>query len=291
MDAGNSITFREKKHDQSKRSDQTVPEKTRLSILYSVLCGFGFSIMAWGKDAILLARHYVRFPFLKLVSAGLLVLLISVFFGWLRSKTSSGLVKALTWILYIVFLVWLVQIMPTRFTVSVVSLAHPNLRGQLYYGEDQIGGIVAFLVGFFIVIAVGFCAVFEAHLIDGFQWPGKAIDKIKMVFFCLLVMGMAGYWSDQVINKELREPQIILAETFDFAREHWGEEVEAGLRCEWHLSALKELGEEVLSTPHFLLKSYDMGAMVVLVDLDGKQATCALIYSQPSRCWWKETKE
>lgn len=259
-------------------------------MLYAVLCGVGFVAMAWGKDAILLARHYVRYPFLKLIPASLLVVLVSAFFGWLRSRTASGLLKALTWIFYIILLVCLVLIVPTRFAEAAIGLLQPGLAGQLDFGYDQLFGLAAVLVGFFIIIAVGFCAVFEAGLIDSFQWPGRPFDKVKFVLFCLLVMGTAGFWSDQVINKELREPQIILAETFDFAREHWGEEVEAGLRREWHLSALKELGEGVLSTPRFLLKSYDMGLMEVLTDLDGKRSICTLIYSQPSRCWWEEVK-
>jgi hypothetical protein len=259
-------------------------------VIYGALCGIGFTLMAWGKDAILLARNYVTFPFVKLIPAGLAVIMVSAFFGWLRSKTSSGLIKAVTWLLLIVFLVWLVLIVPTRFAESLISLAHSELEGLLHYGYDQLFGIAAVLAGFFTMIAAGFCAVFEANLIDGFQWPGKPFDKVKFIVFCLLVMGMAGFWSDQVINKELREPLIVLAETFDFARENWGKEIETRLRREWHLSALKELEEGVLSTPSFLLKSNDMGLMEVLVDLDGRQAICTLIYSQPFRCFWADAE-
>jgi hypothetical protein len=290
MTESNPNTIIENKADRSQKPTRTLPENTRVSILYGALCGLGFASFAWGVDAILLACNHVAFPFIRLVPAGLIVILVGAFFGWIRSKTSSWLVKTLTWILYIVFLVWLVQIMPTRFAESVISIAHPELKGQLYYGDDPMLGIVAILVGFAVVIAVGFCAVFEEHLIDSFQWPGKPFDKIKLVLFCLFIMGMAGLWSDQVVNTEMREPQIILAKTFDLARDNWGKEKDASLSHEWQLSALKQLDEGVLSTPRFLFKSTGLGLVEVLVDLDGRRAICDLIFSKPTRCVWVDAE-
>lgn len=280
----------EKKSDQLRRQTRVLREKTGLSVIYGALCGIGFTLMAWGKDAILLARNYVTFPFVKLIPAGLAVIMVSAFFGWLRSKTSSGLIKAVTWLLLIVFLVWLVLIVPTRFAESLISLAHSELEGLLHYGYDQLFGIAAVLAGFFTMIAAGFCAVFEANLIDGFQWPGKPFDKIKLVLFCLFIMGMAGLWSDQVVNTEMREPQIILAKTFDLARDNWGKEKDASLSHEWQLSALKQLDEGVLSTPRFLFKSTGLGLVEVLVDLDGRRAICDLIFSKPTRCVWVDAE-
>ncbi len=91
MTESNPNTIIENKADRSQKPTRTLPENTRVSILYGALCGLGFASFAWGGvDAILLACNHVAFPFIRLVPAGLIVILVGAFFGWIRSKHLPG---------------------------------------------------------------------------------------------------------------------------------------------------------------------------------------------------------
>ena len=261
---------------------QTSSPTMKVSIFYGLLCSLGFGIAAWGMDAAVLARHYAQVPYVKFLPAVLIAVLFGIVFAWVRTRTLSNLVKALTWIAYIALLIALAVWAPSKIAEWLVGVLKPDVAGTLRYSVVSFPTVI--MVSFFIIVAVGVVAIFEENLSTNFLWSGRPIDKIKLILVAVLVMAMAGFWTDQIMTKELREPQVLLAKTFDFARQNFNTEVAAQTARAWHLSALRELGEAVLQQPAILPKSFEPGILEVFVDLNGSSAICNLIYGQLSRC-------
>lgn len=263
-----------------------------MAIVYSFICGFFFTLTLWGIDALILAMNKVSLPFIKLIPALIIAGGAGAILGWVRSKTNSNLIKVITWLVFMVLLIAMIIYIPVSLTPKLLSFFRPELSSFLDYPMPvPLDGVLLMAI-FAIVIGLGFCAIFEEPLTESYISSSFNFNKIKFFLVCFLIMGTAAVWTDQLIEKNLREPQVVLSNLFDFARENYGKEVDKKVARQYHLSALNELEQSVQATPTMILISYDetMGMIDVLVELDGKEAFCSLFYNQPSRCYWRDNR-
>lgn len=266
--------------------------RMRLAVTYGFLCGFFFALTVWGRDALILSMNKVSLPYIKLIPGLIIASGAGAIFGWIRFKTESNLIKTITWLLFVILLIGMIIWVPVFITPKLLTILRPELKSLLDYPLPASLDAIILMAIFAVVLGVGFCAIFEEPLTEGYISSSFSFNKFKFVLIILLIMGTAASLTDQLIEKNLRDPQVVLSSLFDFAQANYGKEVDKKVARQFHLSALKELDQSVQANPSMILISYDetMGMVDVLVDLDGKEAFCSLFYNQPSRCYWLDNR-
>jgi hypothetical protein len=152
----------------------------------------------------------------------------------------------------------------------------------LIYNINQfrtLGGIV-------IIFPALICGLLENNVVEAVLMSSHKGAILTVILACSVLMGMAGFAGDELINKHFRAPAVVLDKLFDFAIKHQGEEVDEVVARRIHLSTVKSV-EELLPRPRKVtLIAYDemLAQMDFLVDFDGIWVKCTTIYSQPTMC-------
>lgn len=286
MPESNSNTIIENKADQSQKPTRTLPENTRVSILYGALCGLGFALFAWGVDAVTLALNHGQLPFLKFVPGLIFTLLVGSLLGWWRAKTDKGFVRVITWTLYILIEVFLVFWLPTGFAERATVFFKPDLKGLLSYALPNY--LIIGIIAFFITVVTILCAVFEDSLSISLLWYKKPHALRNFILISFGSMALLGLISDTITNKTLRDTQLTLARSLEYAKKYVDTEAPIDIKENHYLSSFTQLERAVVHEPSYLLRSNDKpwNLLEFYVELGGRTAICTIWKGDPSGCEW-----
>jgi hypothetical protein len=257
-----------------------------LGLLYGLIAGVAFSFIAWGLDGIKLAGAHVAYPFAKFLAALLICGTFGTFIGWLTIRLNKWYVTGILWLMFGGLGVWLAIWLPIEFSAAFLRRQAPMLSSLINY--PMVQGVEQFrIVG---MLAVGglslLCGVLESVMVENaltMAHGGIAVICIG----CLILMGIAGIATDELLNRQFREPVQELDDLLFFAIANQGKEEDPTLARRKHLSAVANISDVLrIDGRHIFLIAYDsvLGQQDFLVDFHGTWVRCTTIYSQPTLC-------
>lgn len=265
---------------------ESAPSPIRISVLYGFLCGLGFALFAWGVDAVILALNHSQLPFLKFVPGLVFSLLVGSLLGWWRAKTDKGFIRIITWTLYILIEVFLVFWLPTGFAEKATVFFKPDLKGLLRYALPNY--LIIGIIAFFITVVTILCAVFEDSLSISLLWYKKPHALRNFILISFGSMALLGLISDTITNKTLRDTQLTVTRSLEYAKKYVDTEAPLDIWNNYHLSSFNGLERAVIHKPSILLKSSDKSwnLLEFYVELGGRTAACLTLKGDPIGCDW-----
>jgi hypothetical protein len=264
-------------------------KKLRLGLIYGLTGGFAFACFAWGIDALLLARANAAFFWIKIIPGLIICIPFGGMIGRLTVRFNDHRTAVLLWAVLALLFSWLVVWLPLYGSPFLLKILDPNLTKWINYSQ------VADLYQFQIVslLAIAFAAIIsgllEINLIEQAMLSSYGSASTMAMLVCLILFGLVGSVTDQMININLREPVQVINELFQFAADNQGQEVSKTTAREKHLSSLNTITDldSLLQRPRQLnLITFDpnFGQMDILVDFQGSLVKCTTIYAQPTDC-------
>lgn len=261
-------------------------QKQFAGLLYGLAAGLSFAVFTWGIDGFLLARAHGAFPWVKFLPGLLICLPTGALVGWLTIRLHRALLGIVLWValalLYSQLVIWL----PIRIAPEIIKIFHgslgeylkypfyPELRQNLWFGFAIIA-VVALING-----------MLENILVDQALFASSKYGIIVPLLICALSFGLAGNTGDSLLNKNLREPVIVVDALIQFAQDNIDKEVSKEVARSMHLSALNTIQQYIPLDRKLILGNYDqyLGQVDVLVDFEGKWVKCTAIYNQVTNC-------
>lgn len=261
-------------------------QKQITGLLYGLVAGLTFAVLAWGIDGIQLARAHGAFSWIKFVPGLLVCIICSGLAGWLVVKIQNSLLGVVFWLSVVFVYSQLILWLPIRVAPFLIKLFNGALGNYLqypYYSELNQNLWFGFAVFAIIGIING---LVENILIDQALFSSSKIAILTPLLVCGLSFGLAGSIGDSLLNKNLREPVQIVDELIQFAQDNYDKEVPPAVAKSMHLGALTPVMQYVTLDRKLVLSNYDqyLGQVEVLVDFEGKWVKCVTIYNQVTNC-------
>lgn len=261
-------------------------QKQITGLLYGLVAGLTFAVLAWGIDGIQLARAHGAFSWVKFVPGLLVCLICNGLVGWLVAKIQNNLLGIVFWLALVLLYSQLILWLPIRVAPFLIKFFNGALGNYLqypYYSELNQNLWFGFAVFAIIAIING---MIENILIDQALFSSGKFAVIIPLLVCSLSFGLAGSIGDSLLNKNLREPIRIVDELIQFAQDNYDKEVSPAVAKSMHLGALNPVMQYVTLDRKLVLSNYDkyLGQVEVLVDFEGKWVKCVTIYNQVTNC-------
>lgn len=268
------------------RTREIAAGKHRYGLGYGMVAGLVFALALFGYDGYLLWQHHAYFPWVRLVSGGILFMLVGGLTGWLTARVEKPLLGLLFWLAAGLLFAVFAMLIPFWLAPRIQSLLEPELAPLLNYTLYEnlpSRGAVLFM---WITIFIAVTAVIQTPLIEQAVFSTTAFGKVSPLLVVCIPMIIAGAVSDDVNNLPLRDPVMQLDTTIQFWLDTRGTEVDSGTAREMHLAALRRIEPMVSETRRLAISSYDelIGFVHVVVNFDGQWADCALVYGQLTNC-------
>lgn len=269
-------------------------EKTRvfeskrnlIGLIYGITCGISFAFFAWGIDAFLLAGANARFFWIKFLPGLILSALAGGLAGWFTTHFGKHSLALVVWGLLAILFTGLTIWLPTSGTEFLQKLLSPDLTSLLKFSE--IDSVTHFWIfGLFITgIASIICGLLEINLVDSILLSSYTSTLVTTMVTCVVIFGLAGSASDYLVNVHFREPVLALNRMIQTIENYEGENIPSDLARELHLSAISHLEINMQTPRELTLISFDrtLGNMNILVNFQGTQVKCTMIYSQAANC-------
>ena len=261
-------------------------KKLRLGLVYGIVAGLAFACLAWGMDALLLVKANAAYSWVKVIPGLIICILAGGIVGWLTILIQRHLFSLLLWGMVAILYSWLVVWLPFSVTPRLVSLLDPSLAALLNYNVVLNVGQFRVISLIIISLAALICGLLEINLIDQAILSPYLSASVAALVVCVILFGLAGSATDQMINTSLREPVQAINTLLQFAQDNIGAEVSKETARSMHLSATRQLGELILLPRRLILIGFDENLLMVdvLVEFGRTKVKCSTIYSQPTDC-------
>ncbi len=261
-------------------------EKLRFGLFYGLIAGLVYSFIAWGYDAILLARSNAMLPWLQWIIGGIPCLLLGALAGWLTYRINNFLASFVIWLLTGAAFAWLAGHVPFDLASAAIGIVDPSARQLIDY-PVVLGAQLRMVIIFVAVIVLSVIAgLLEIGLVEGStEFPAPIGRFLPMVLWIALFF-LAGLAAENNITQDLRQPVQNTNSLIQFAIDHRGQTVDPKLAAEMHLGAVRDLAGLMDRPRRLLLTRYDelMFDTTVVIDFGGQWATCSVFNAQPSYC-------
>lgn len=261
--------------------------KRRLGMLYGAAAGISFAVASWGWDGYGLSAAHGYYPWVMFLTGLIFSALFGTISGWLTARFESSLLGALFWLAASAGFAWLMVALPLQINPAIVSALDPQLGALLNYqvGDDFIfrfGASLAWVLPFALLVGVTQLPISESA-----AFSTSFFGKIAPLFFSILLMGISGTFTDNLVNAHFRDAIVSLDTTIQFVVDNQGnEKPDPVLSRQLHARALWEVKEQVRESRRLFVGGYDenLGEFQVLVKFGDQWTTCLVLYNQPSSC-------
>lgn len=262
-------------------------KKLVLGLVYGLVAGLAFSVFAWGVDAWSLARAHATYPLSKFIPGMLICIIAGGSAGFLTIYFKKHLIALILWGLLAVLLAWLVVWLPLSFSPGLVKWLNPGLEGWFNFPEVDYLYLYRLVGAVTIGLASMIGGLLEINLVDQAMLSPYASTFGVALVVCATIFSLVGSAADDLINVNLREPVQAIDELIHFAAENDGKEVDKTTARKMHLSAARNIVDQIHKDHRLTLIKYDenFGQVDVLVDFEGMMVKCTAIYSQPTDCF------
>ncbi len=261
-------------------------KKLRLGLLYGLIAGLAFALLAWGVDAFQLAQANAAYFWVKIIPGLAISLVAGSLVGWLTIQFGNHLLAILMWGLLAGLFTWLAVWLPITGSAKIIGWIDPQITHWFDFSKvqdvGQINLISLLVVGILALIA----GLLEINLVDQATLSPYIIGRMGALVVCAILLGLGGSAIDHMVNTNFRDPVLEVNSLLQFAQENAGVDVPKATARAMHLSSARNLGSLLQEPRRLFLAGYnqDLGMMDVLVDFNGTPVKCATIYSQPTDC-------
>jgi len=275
------------KFDRLNAPSNLIAQKQKFGALYGMIAGLSFAVSSWGWDGYVMSKTHAYFPWTALMIGAVLCAILGGIVGWLTARADSSLFGTIFWIVSSLFFAWLMVALPLQIAPLVVSKLDPQLGALLNYDQglqftSRFGVSLMWIIPFTLIVGVTQLPVTETAV-----FSTSFFGRVTPFFFCIIVMGFSGVFTDNLINEHFRTAVISLDTTIQFVVDNKNNENADPARSrELHARAFRDVEEYVQESRHLLVRSYDetLGDLQVLVKFDSKWVDCNVLYSQPISC-------
>jgi len=249
-----------------------------------MLCGFTFAAVAWGYDAVVLAKAHAAMPWLKFIVGLIPSLILGGFSGWMTMRINNLFVRMIFWVVIAIMFSYLASYVPFTATPYFMRLIDPVMGERVIF--DQLQAITArrFVVMIMIIFFLFIAGMTFENASDSIR---NSRGIAGMVFSAILLVAFfagAGYIVDSNFNTDLRIPIIALDERLEYVAT-----VDPTTLNDFDQRALRrytKLDVDFSVKRRLLITTFDQyfTQMEILVDFDGKLATCNVINGHASTC-------
>jgi hypothetical protein len=192
-------------------------------------------------------------------------------FFWLPAAYALGWAT-----LYIIF----------KLSPAVIKIIDPSFQGWIEYSFNQ--GIV-FRMGVSLIWLFGICLVgglFENALIEHATDYSTTTAGRFIILLPALVMLMAGYFADDIINKPMRDPVVYTNNTINFIIEHKGQEIDKKLARTMHVAAFRGMDDLLEQPRQIVVGDFDitLEQTMVYIRFGEQWVVCETFSYQPVNC-------
>jgi hypothetical protein len=280
MKAPNKLNFSEVR-------PEILRSKRTFGIFYGITAGIAFACASWGLDGYLLSQSHGYLPWFNLAAGILLCALMSGLQGWLTARMENSLLGLVFWFISSLFFAWLIVSLPLQITPYLISKINPQLGALLDYSHNiefifRFGVALAWIAPFALIIGIT-----QIPMIEPAVFSTSIFGRLKPYFFCIVVMGISGFVSDNLINAQFRNAVMGMDKTIQFVVDNKDNpDPDPLLSREMHAAALKTVEDQVQDSRHLFVGSYDeyLGEIHVMVNFVGPWLDCRVMYGQPSSC-------
>jgi hypothetical protein len=272
--------------DENVRS-RIISLKRKFGMTYGIAAGIAFAVSSWGWDGYVLNASHAYFPWIMLLVGLIFCAVFGGISGWLTARFESSLLGILFWVITSAGFAWLMVALPLQINPAIVSKLDPQLGALLNYANDgefmvRFGASLIWILPFMLITGVTQIPITESAV-----FSTSFFSKVIPLFFCVVVMGLSGTFTDSLINVHFRDAITSLDATIQFVVDNQGNEnTDQALSRQMHARALWEVNEQVQESRKLFVGSYDeyFGEFHVLVKFGGKWVDCLVLYNQPNAC-------
>ncbi|RJP49313.1 MAG: hypothetical protein C4557_11450 [Anaerolineaceae bacterium] len=274
------------KHDDIKDRPDIIRLKRVFGIFYGVAAGLGFAAAAWGWDGYVLYNAHGYFPWLKLVTGGVLGSIIGGLAGWLAERLESSLLSLGVWLTTSVFFAWLAIAMPLVIAPAILSGLDPQLGELLNYSKEVEFSVwfwvaMAWIVPFTLIIGLAQLPVVESGV-----FAMSLLGNASPFIFCIVVMGISGVVTDSLVTVKLRDATVALNNTIQFVLDNEGGEISKEEARRMYVASVRTVGDHIHEPRKLVVGGYDkfIGVIHVYTRFGNQWFDCSVVYNQPSLC-------
>jgi hypothetical protein len=275
------------KFDSLNARPEILQLKKKFGMLYGIMAGVAFAVASWGWDGYTLSNSHAYFPWTMLITGMTVCAVLGGIAGWLTARAGSSLLGVVFWTITSLFFAWVMVSLPLQINPFIVSKLDPQLGALLDYGENiefafRYGVSLAWVLPFMLIVGVTQLPITEPAV-----FSTSIFGKIAPLFFCIVVMSISGFITDNLINSHFRAGITALDDTIQFVLDNKNNDnVDKALSRAMHARSLATVEEYVQESRHLFISSYDeyLGDLHVLVKFGDQWVNCNVLYSQPVSC-------
>ena len=272
----------------------STPEKERtlkirrqkFGFSYGAAAGLAFAIALWGYDGLLLSASHGMFPWLKLIVGGTLTTLTGGVAGWLTSRYEKIPLGILFWICSSALFGLYLNIVPLVLAPRIIGLLVPEISSRLLYTTyNNLPTLIAVAFGWNIVASI-IGSIIQIPMLEPAVFSLSGMGKIKPHLVIAFLMLISGGVADGLVNKPLRDPIVLMDETFQFIIDTRGQEVDKAASRDKHLASFRNITDVIQESRQLVVSQYDrlLENVTILINFNGQWVECPTFYSLPLTC-------
>ncbi len=266
-------------------------EKILFGAAYGAAAGIVFAIALWAWDAAQLSQAHALFPWLKLILGIVLCGLVVGIAGWLVAWKENSLFSFLTWLATAGLLSWITVGLPLQIFPVVVKWLNPELNQFINYTVGT-GFVTRFwLAMLWVGIFLSLTGMLQITLIESAIFSPTGFSKVVPFLVCAVLMGIAGFVIDDLVNVPLRKAILSVETPIQFILDHRGQDVDPAESRKNHVGSLHGVLDAVTASRQLIVSRYDdnFALINVLVRFEDTWVDCTTVNSQASYCKFAET--
>ena len=273
--------------DDLKSRPDIIRSKRFFGLLYGITAGLAFAVSSWGWDGYLLSTAHGYLPWIKLIASAILCGGFGGMVGWLTARFESGLLGILFWLITALFFAWLSFAIPLQVTPYLASIIDPQLGQLLNYGQDieiavRFGVALAWIIPFTLLVGIT-----QLPMVEPAVFSTTVFGKMLPLLYCIIVMGIGGITTDDLVNAHLRTAVLSMDRTIQFVVDNKDNDaIDKTLARKMFTASLRDVTELVGESRYLFVGSYDeyLGNIHVLVKFDDQWVKCNVVYGSPVMC-------
>ncbi len=271
--------------DPTNEITQLQRQNRRYGLAFGLLTSLAYALVAWGLDALRLAHSGGFLPWLKLAVGGGCALLLGGLVGWLIGHLDHGGAGLVGWALLGVALNTLAGHLPYDGYAFAGGLLDPRFQGLdtfpfvLSSGARQT---VATLLASGLMALGGLSEPFVLEQVRG---APSRLGQGAALLIAVPAFLLAGYVTDDFVNRPLRDPQTAVADLLQVVLE--GQELTRQERLDLHVGALNAIADLVSEPRLMMVNHYDPNTMTsasIEIEFAEAWASCYVISRQLTFC-------
>jgi hypothetical protein len=265
-------------------------EKIAFGAAYGAAAGIIYAIALWAWDAAQLSQAHAFFPWVKLLLGMLLCGLTGAIAGWLVARKENSLFSFFTWLAAAALMAWITVGVPLQIFPIVAKWLNPELGQFLNYTIGDAYAIRFWLAMLWIGIFLSLTGMLEMTLVESAVFSPAGFSKIVPFLVCAVLMGIAGFVIDDLVNVPLRKAVLSVETPIQFVLDHRGQHVEPAESRKYHAGSLHGVVDAISASHSLIVSGYDDGfwQIHVLVKFETAWADCISVNSQSAYCKFVE---